>query len=115
MSYTDAVSRDARRVVSIQALLTVAMALAFGLYGGVPWAAAALYGGIVTMGLTAWLAWRMRRVASLTAIYSGAVARYALAAAAIGVGVGLLRLAAVPLLCAFAVTQFGFLVLLRRP
>jgi hypothetical protein len=115
MSYADAVSRGAYRVVWVQALATVAIAIAFGLFAGAPQALAALYGGTVTAALTAWLAWRVRRAGSLAAIYSGALARYALAAAAIGVGIGPLKLSALPLLCAFAVTQFGFLALLRRP
>ena len=114
MSYSDAVGRGARRVVVAQAFVTVVMATGFGVFGGAPQALAALYGGIVTVLLTGWLAWRVRRAGSLAAIYSGALARYALAAAAIGVGIGLLRLSPLPLLGAFAVTQFGFLVLLRR-
>jgi len=96
--------------------MAVAIAMGFGAFGGGMFPAlAALYGGAITALLTVWLAWRMRRAESLAAIYSGALARYALAAAAIVVGIMVLRLQAVPLLCAFAVTQFGFLILLRRP
>lgn len=115
MSCADSVSRDTRRVVLAQALLTVGVAIGALAFAGLPQMLAVLYGGAITILLTAWLAWRMRRAGSLAAIYSGVLARYALAAAAIGVGIGLLGLSPLPLLGAFAVTQFGFLVLLRRP
>jgi len=115
MSYADSVSRSAHRVVLAQVLTTGVMAMAFGVLGGLSPALGAGYGGLMTVLLTVWLAWRTRRADSLAAIYSGALARYALAAAAIGFGIVLLKLPALPLLCAFAVTQFGYLILLRRP
>lgn len=112
MNYTDVVGRGVGRVIGVQALATVALAVGFGVFAGWPQALAAIYGGMVTVVLTAWLAWRTHRAGSLAAIYSGSVARYALAAAAIGAGIGLLKLVPLPLLVAFAVTQFGFLGLL---
>lgn len=112
MNYTDVVGRGVGRVIGAQALATVALAVGFGVFAGWPQTLAAIYGGMVTVVLTAWLAWRTHRAGSLAAIYSGSVARYTLAAAAIGAGVGLLKLAPLPLLVAFAVTQFGFLALL---
>jgi len=118
MSYTDAVRRDALRVVLAQALLTFVMAIGFWGYGDGRQALAALYGGGVTMVLTGWLAWRVRLagtgVAGLGSIYSGAIARYALAALGVGAGIGLFKLSPVPLLSAFAVTQFGFVALWNR-
>jgi len=118
MRYADAVGRDARRVVSAQAVLASLVAAGFGARGGWPQAAAAVYGGAITILLTLWLAWRVRRAGStgsgLASIYSGAIARYALAAAGIAAGIGWLRLAPLPLLGGFAVTQFGFVVLWRR-
>jgi len=119
MSYTDSASRDARRVVLAQVVLTSLVAAGFGAVGGSEPALAALYGGMVTIALTVWLAWRVRRAGGPSggwgSIFSGAIARYALAALGVGVGIGLLRLPPLPLLCAFAVTQFGFVVLWRRP
>lgn len=118
MSYTDAVHRDALRVVLAQALLTLVMAIGFWGFGDGREALAALYGGGVTILLTGWLAWRVRRagvgVTGLGSIYSGAIARYALAALGVGVGIGLLKLSPMPLLSAFAVTQFGFVALWSR-
>lgn len=118
MGYTDAVSRDARRVVVAQAVLALLVAAGFGIHGGAPQCVAALYGGAITILLTLWLAWRVRRAGNagggLASIYSGAIARYALAAAGIAAGIGGLRLAPLPLLGGFAVTQFGYVVLWRR-
>lgn len=118
MSYTDAVGRDALQVVFAQALLTLVMASGFWIVRDGGQALAALYGGGVTMVLTGWLAWRVRRAGgrdrSLGSIFSGSIARYALAALGIGAGIGLMGLAPLPLLSAFAVTQFGYLVLWRR-
>jgi ATP synthase protein I len=120
MSQTDALRRDARRVLWTQVLLAAILALGFLAWRGAPAAAAALYGGMVTLLVTGWLAWRLRRVtarapqASLGVIYSSALLRYVAVAGLIGVGLGVLRLAPLPLLSAFAVTQFGFLASLRR-
>jgi len=118
MSYTDAVRRDALRVMLAQALLTIVMAAGFWSFGEGRQALAALYGGGITMLLTGWLAWRVRRagvgIGGLGSIYSGAIARYALAALGVGVGIGLFKLAPLPLLCTFAVTQFGFVALWNR-
>jgi ATP synthase protein I len=118
MRYADAVGRDARRVVAAQAMLALLVAAGFGIHGGWPQLVAAVYGGAITILLTLWLAWRVRRAGNagggLASIYSGAIARYALAAAGIAAGIGWLRLAPLPLLGSFAVTQFGFMVLWRR-
>lgn len=118
MRYTDAVGRDARRVVAAQAVLALLVATGVGAQGGWSQLVAAVYGGAITIVLTLWLAWRVRRAGNvgggLVSIYSGALARYALAAAGIAAGIGWLRLSPLPLLGGFAVTQFGFLVLWRR-
>jgi ATP synthase protein I len=116
MSYQDALSRDVRRVAMAQALLTLLVAGGFGLFRGGHEALAALYGGLVTILITVWLARRVRRAGDarsagegLAVIYSGAMVRYALVVLLIGAALLLLKLPPVPLLIAFAVTQFGFL------
>jgi len=118
MGYPDAVGRDARRVVIVQSLATLLLAAGFGMVGGWSQGVAGLYGGAVTVVLTLWLAWRVRRAGAagggLATIYTGAIARYALAAMGIAVGIGWLKLAPLPLLAGFALTQFGFVVLWRR-
>lgn len=115
MSYTNTLLLSARRVVVTQVVLTALLATGFGWF--LDWNAvlAALYGGMITVLITAWLAWRLRRLTAQTTgiglalIYSSAAYRYLVAATLVAVGVGLLRLAPMPLLVSFALTQFGFL------
>ena len=115
MSYNDALRVQARRVLLVQAALTLALAIGFGLVQGRVELLAALYGGLITLLITAWLAWRLRRLTAQTAgagmamIYSSAAVRYGLAAVLVGAGIGVLKLPPAPLLVCFAVTQFGFL------
>jgi ATP synthase protein I len=94
------------------------VASGFGWTRGWDAALAASYGGMVTMLLTLWLAWRVRRAGSrgagMVTIYSGVAARYALAAMGIAVGIGWIKLLPIPMLSSFAVTQFGFVVLWRQ-
>jgi len=122
MGYVDAVSRDLRRVLLTQVLLTLLIAGGFGFARGLPESLAALYGGTTTILVTAWLARRVRHAgeaatpgAGLIVIYSSAVVRYAAVVVLVGAGIGLLKLAPLPLLSAFAVTQFGFLASWRAP
>jgi F0F1-type ATP synthase assembly protein I len=122
MGYVDTLRRDTRRVLLTQALLTLLIAVGFGLVHGLPGSLAALYGGLITIIITAWLARRVRQAgqtvtpgAGLVVIYTGTIVRYATVVVLVGVGIGLLKLDALPLLCAFAVTQFGFLANLHTP
>lgn len=116
MGYVDAVSRDARLVLQAQVFLSLVLAGGFGFALGLSHALAALYGGAITILITGWLAWRIRRVgqahpsgAGLIVIYSSVVVRYASVVVLVGTGIGVLNLPPLPLLSAFAVTQFGFL------
>ena len=122
MGYIDALRRDTRRVLQTQVLLTLIIAGGFGLFRSLPEALAALYGGIITILITAWLARRVRQAgqtnspgAGLVVIYSSAMVRYAAVIVLVGAGIGLLKLSPLPLLSAFAVTQFGFLASLHTP
>lgn len=122
MSYTDTLLLSARRVMVTQAVVMLVLATGFGWQRGWNEALAALYGGMITILITAWLAWRLRRLTAQTTgtglalIYSSAAYRYLVAATLVAVGVGLLRLAPMPLLVSFALTQFGFLThLIARP
>ncbi len=122
MGYVNTVRRDARRVLQTQALLTLLIAGGFGFAHGLPAALAALYGGAITILITGWLARRVRQAgeaatpgAGLVVIYSSAVLRYAAVIVLVGTGIGLLKLSPLPLLSAFAVTQFGFLASLHTP
>lgn len=116
MGYVNAVSRDARLVLQAQVFLTLLVAGGFGFAHGLLGALASLYGGAITILITGWLAWRVRRVgqthspgASLIVIYSSVVVRYTSVVVLVGTGIGVLNLPPLPLLVAFAITQFGFL------
>jgi len=110
--------RDVRRVVWAQALLTLIVAVSFGYRDGPRAALAAVYGGAVTLGMTVWLGWRLRRVGAqgggLAVLYSSVVWRYAGAMVLLALGLGVLKLAPLPLVIAFGLTQFGFLANARR-
>jgi len=116
MGYVDTLSRDTWRVLQAQTLLMLLISGGFGLANGLHEALAALYGGATTLLITGWLARRVRKAgqtaapgAGLVVIYSSAVLRYTAVVVLVGAGIGLLKLAPLPLLIAFAVTQFGFL------
>ena len=105
-----------------QTLLTLLVATGFGLRDdGWRAALAAVYGGAVTILISGWLGWRLRRageraqaVADLGLVYSSAVMRYAAAIVLLALGLGALRLSPVPLVLAFGLAQFGFFAGMRR-
>ncbi len=107
-----------RRVVWAQALVTFAVVVVFAYRDGPRAALAAAYGGAVTMLISGWLGWRLRRVGAqagrLATLYSSAVLRYAAAIVLLALGFGVLKLAPVPLVIAFGLAQFGFLANARR-
>ncbi len=115
---TPPLRRDVRRVVLAQALLTLLVAAAFAFRGGAREALAACYGGAVTILISGWLGWRLRRAgdgapaaptAVLGLLYSSAVMRYAAVVALLALGLGALKLSPLPLVVAFGLAQFGFL------
>ena len=120
MSYNDALNRGACRVVVTQVLLTLLAAGGFAVAGGPDDLLAAVYGGMVTVIITGWLAWRLRAAGSpaeagFGSIYLSWMLRYVAVALMLGAGLGYLKLMPLPLLGTFAVTQLGFLIFLRAP
>jgi ATP synthase protein I len=107
-----------RRVVWAQALLTVVVSAVFARRDGPRAALAAVYGGAVAMLISGWLGWRLRRVGTqaggLATLYSSVVLRYAAAIVLLALGLGVLKLAPLPLVIAFGLAQFGFLANARR-
>ncbi len=99
-----------------QAALALLCAAAFAAVRAAPDAIAALYGGGVALLISGWQAWRLRRVRGqpgahgLIWLYAGAVQRYVAVFVLLGIGLGVLRLAPLPLVVAFAVAQLGYLV-----
>ncbi|MEW6765883.1 MAG: ATP synthase subunit I [Pseudomonadota bacterium] len=113
----------ARRLLLGQMIATAVLALLWGILGHYLDGLAVVYGGLVSM-LMAWLHKRGVRKAedkaltdpknSMLVLYVGAVVRFLLLIVALGVGMGLLKLPALPLFAGFVLAQLGFLVVARR-
>jgi ATP synthase protein I len=101
------------RVILLQAALTLSVSAVFAYTRGPAEALSALYGGGCAMLLSAWLGRTVGRLRGLGSLYAGAVTRYALAVVCLGLGLGALKLAPLPLIVAFAAAQFGFLAGVR--
>lgn len=124
-------NKGIRRVVLSQMVLTVVVAGGFLLFAGwsLPkdpsWlpagildALSALYGGGTAILSTWWLGRSVQRAGEVArqnqqssqwALYAGAVQRFVGTLVLLGLGLGGLKLAPIPLIVAFAVAQFGFI------
>lgn len=106
--------RGVRRAVIVQSGLALAVALLFFSVSGWPAAAAALYGGAITVVTSWWLGRQVRRasvtrgLASRVAIYAMGSLRFVVVLALLAIGIGALHLAAPPLITAFSVAKLGF-------
>ncbi|MHB8744338.1 MAG: ATP synthase subunit I [Sulfuricaulis sp.] len=109
-----ALRQGVHRVLWLQAWLTLFVAAAFGYAGGGYSLLSALYGGAITLLLTGWLGRGAARTNGLGALYAHAVTRYAAAMLFLGLGMGVLKLAPLPLIVGFAVAQLGFLARVQR-
>lgn len=134
MSYAAALmARSIRRVLYVQAMLTVAVAAGFGFGSsdappiGPAWlnglspashqVLSAAYGGAVAMLSTWWLGWRINRAgevgrqqpaAGSIALYAGLFQRLIGTVVLLALGFAGMRLAPLPLVAAYAAAQFGF-------
>ncbi len=106
--------KGVRRVLLFQAFLTLLVAAVFGVARGRYDFLSAGYGGAVAMLLSGWLGRGVRRSTGLGSLYANAITRYGAAMLFLGLGMGVIRLAPLPLIVAFAVAQFGFLAELRN-
>lgn len=106
-----------RRILFIQALLTLVIAAVFMLIQGVAAAVAALYGGAITLLGTWWMARRVQFASDLAkdnpahssvVLYAGAALRFVFAVLALAFGLSLLKLSPLPLLTAFAMAYLGY-------
>lgn len=124
---TEGFTKGLSRVVAAQLLLTLLLAAGFFVFQDRPAdaadALAACYGGAITIVISLWMAWWTQRTtrsarglatAGLGRLYLGNLTRYALAIVLLAIGLGVLRLAALPLVAAFAATQFGYMATVRR-
>lgn len=106
-----------RKIVSIQiALVALATGIGF-LQGGLPVAQAVLFGGAIACTNTLMLAWRLhqgkRRPHAdagrhLRSMYASTIERFAIVVIFFAAGLGLLQLAALPLLLGFILGQLAF-------
>ena len=106
--------KGVRRVLLFQALLTLLVAAAFGVARGWYDFLSALYGGAVAVLLSGWLGRGVLRSTGLGSLYANMITRYGAAMLFLGLGMGVFKLAALPLIVAFAVAQFGFLAEMRN-
>jgi len=117
----EALRRGIRRVVLAQTLITFSMAAAFWYVRGSGEALGALYGGATALLISTWLGRGVRRAGVLPhqgvvlgALYANAFMRYVAAILLLGLGLGGLKLAPIPLVCAFVAAQFGVLANIRQ-
>lgn len=114
----DGLQRTRRRLLWIQSVITLTVAMIFLVAGGWQDALAALFGGAITVIGSAWMGRRVRQAGELATeasnravvkIYGAAVERFALVLAALAIGLGVLRLSPLPLLLAFAISHLGYI------
>ncbi len=104
-----ALRKGVRRVILLQALLTLLVAAVFGYVHGSFDFLSALYGGIIAMLLTAYLGIGVLRARGLGSLFMNALTRYGAAILGLGLGIALLKLTALALIVSFAVAQLGLL------
>src|SRR3972149_11947502 len=105
--------KGVRRVLLFQASLSLLVAAVFGFARGRYDFLSALYGGAVAVLLSGWLGRGVLRSPGLGSLFANAITRYGAAMLFLGLGMGVIRLAPLPLIVAFAVAQFGFLAEMR--
>lgn len=108
----------------VQALLVVVATAGFYFWQGQDVAKAAMFGGAVALANGYMLAGRMRKASevaktdpktSVAVLYVGAVQRFVFTLVSLGLGLGYIKLAAMPLLVGFALPQLGFLLTRQEP
>jgi ATP synthase protein I len=120
MSYAaDVLRQSVRRVLLVQAVLTLLTGAAFfAVFGGLA-AFAALYGGAIALIGTWLLGRRVQRTpespeaghsGGQLALYAGVLPRFIVTLVLLGIGIGGLKLFPMPLITGFAVAQLGFLI-----
>lgn len=109
-----------RNVVIAQLILIAAVASVYFVWQDAMHAVSALYGGAIVLVNSFLLAVRFRRAAYLegnqvaTAMYLGAVQRFVTTLAGFAIGIGVLKLAPLPQIIAFAAAQFGYAIAAKR-
>lgn len=109
-----------RNVVIAQIILIAAVAIAAFAWRGQEWALSALFGGAIVLVNSLLLARRVKRADQLEGtsvaltMYAGAAQRFIITVAGFAIGMGVLKLAPLPQLIAFAVAQLGYVIAAKR-
>ncbi len=115
----ETIQQGARRILIAQALLLLISATVAMLIQGWFAAVSALFGGVVTLFGTGWMAYRVYRAGELTrdnpsggavALFGGALIRFVFVITALAIGMGVLKLQPVFVLIGFAVTHLGYIL-----
>ena len=119
MSFAAVVMRRVvRRLLTVQAILTIIVALSYLAFQELDGFIAAVYGGLITLSGTLLMAWRISRAGEIGAkqkqqgyleIYLGAIQKFILTLVLMAVGMGFMKLNPMSMIIAFAVTQLSFL------
>ena len=109
--------RVVRRLLFIQFVIMLIVAIAYLLLQTPSSFLAALYGGSITVSATLLMAWRISRAAAVAAsdkqqgeleIYIGALQKFLLTLFMMAVGMGILKLDPLAIIVSFALTQLSF-------
>jgi ATP synthase protein I len=104
-----------QNIIIAQLILTAVVVVGAFVWQGYAGALSALFGGVIVLLNSFLLARQVRRAGKLegssvaVSMYAGAAQRFIVAAAGFAIGMGLLKLAPLPMVAAFVVAQFAFL------
>lgn len=124
MSFASVVMRRVLyRLIIVQIILTLIVALGYLALQNISGFLAALFGGIITLSGTLLMAWRISRAGAAAfpgkeggekqqgyiEIYSGAIQKFILTLVLMAFGMGYLKLDPLAILIGFAITQMSFI------
>ena len=115
----ETIQQGARRILVTQSLLLLITAAVVMLIQGWFAAVSALFGGVITLIGTGWMAYRVHRAGELTrdnpsggavALFGGVLIRFVFVITALAMGMGVLKLHPVSLIIGFAITHLGYIL-----
>ncbi len=124
MNATSEISERARRVIGMQLLASVVLAIGFYVGASPLDGRSAFFGGLIGVVLTFLLGRGVKRAESLAAsnprqsmviLYIGAAQRFFVAIAAFAVGLSFLKLSPLPVFIGFAAAQLSYVLNAREP
>ncbi len=117
----ETIQQGASRILIAQALLLLITTAIVMLLQGWFAAVSAVYGGVITLMGTGWMAYRVYRAGELTrdnpsggavALFGGALIRFVFVITALAMGMGVLKLHPLSVLIGFAITHLGYILTL---